>query len=231
VNGRQYALAALANEPSAPRPGITVIGMARSGEQIGIEVPLAETSRANVTGTLTVEMQSSTRDDAVLFPTSGKKTLTFEVREGYAKGRFGTSERTVVQTGTTAGTLVIKVELGGYSEQLTMVIAPEVVRVDSGRGSREGRNLVVQLNAFDNTRTLSRLGYTFYDSKGAAINSSPIVPDIAADFRRYFETSTLGGTFAVKAVFPVTGDPGQVTAVEVELKNDTGVSRTGRLTF
>jgi hypothetical protein len=89
----------------------------------------------------------------------------------------------------------------------------------------------VQLNAFDNTRTLSRIGYTFYDSKGGAINANPIVPDIAAEFRNYFASTTLGGSFAVKAVFPVTGDPAQVTAVEVELKNDSGVARTGRLTF
>jgi hypothetical protein len=112
-----------------------------------------------------------------------------------------------------------------------MVIAPEAPRADTGRALRESRNLVVHLTGFDNTRTLSRLGYTFYDANGSVINANPIVPDIAAEFRRYFETSTMGGTFAVRAVFPVTGDPAQVSAVEVELKNDSGTSRTGRLRF
>ncbi|HET8548365.1 MAG TPA: choice-of-anchor D domain-containing protein [Bryobacteraceae bacterium] len=231
IDGRQYRLAVLANEPKAPRPAIAINGTVRSGEQIAIEVPLAETSRANATGTLTVELRAPTRDDAVVFTASGRKTISFEVREGDRKAQFGSGERTLLQTGTTAGTLVVKGELGGYTEQFTMVIAPEIVRVDSGRATREGRNLVVQLNAFDNTRTLSRLAYTFYDAKGAAINANPVVPDVTADFRRYFDGSTLGGAFGVKAVFPVTGDPAQVSAVEVELKNDTGVTRTGRLAF
>ena len=231
INGRQYTLAALVNEPKAPRPAITVAGTLRSAEQIAVEVPLAEASRAILTGTLTVETAGATRDDAVLFAASGKKTIGFEVREGYRKGQFGGSERAVLQTGTSAGTLILKVELGGYSEQLTIVIAPEAPRTDSARAAREGRNLVVQLTGFDNTRTLSRLGYTFYDAKGSAINASPIVPDVTAEFRRYFDGSTLGGMFGVKAVFPVTGDPAQVSAVEVELRNDSGASRTGRLQF
>jgi len=48
--------------------------------------------------------------------------------------------------------------------------------------------------------------------------------DVAADFRRFFESSDAGGMFQMRAAFPVTGGA-EVAGVEIELVNPSGGSK------
>jgi hypothetical protein len=56
-----------------------------------------------------------------------------------------------------------------------------------------------------------------------------IVVDAASEFRRYFETSSVGGLFELRAAFPVTGDAASIAELEVEITNALGVARSGRV--
>ena len=114
------------------------------------------------------------------------------------------SNRRHFQTGTTAGDLVITAELGGYSDQATIGIAPAAVHVDSGSALRGASTLVVEMSGFDNTRTVSQMVFTFYDGGGAPLPAAPIRVDVSADFRHWFEQSTAGRD--VRAQGHLSGD-------------------------
>jgi hypothetical protein len=231
LNGRTFVLSALAVEPKPPRPLIRLdSAAATSAQQIKLSVLLSETSKANGTGTLKINMTGA-KDDALIFVSAGKPAIDFEIREGDQQARFGAKSETLLQTGTTAGTITITADIAGYTDQASIVIPPTPVRVDSGSVVREGTNLVLTANGFDNTRTLGQLAFTFYDSKGALLTASPIRLDAAADFKRFFDSSTLGGMFSLRAVFPVSGDGARIAGVEIEFQNTSGVTRSDKLRF
>lgn len=222
-------------EPPLPRPVLVLASaVLRSGEQGRVAVQLAEASRANGKGQLRLELKTAApvkdNDAAVQF-VSGGRTASFSVVEGASSVTFdkGGSSGLVFQTGTTAGTLEIVVELGGYSERVAISIAAEPIRVDRVTVSRGSSSLDVQISAFDNTRTAGELTFTFFGPGGQAL--APVRVNAAADFARWWENSTLGGTFAMRASFPVTGDVSLIRAVEIELRNASGTVKTDRLSF
>ena len=75
------------------------------------------------------------------------------------------------------------------------------------------------------------LAFTFFDSAGRTIQPGVLRVDASADFKRYFQSGAAGGMFALRATFPVSGDATQVAAVEVEITNSAGITRTQRLPF
>jgi hypothetical protein len=75
------------------------------------------------------------------------------------------------------------------------------------------------------------MAFTFFDTSGRQIQPGAIRVEAAADFRRYFTASTLGGIFSVRAQFPVTGDASAISGVEVEVVNASGTTRTQRIRF
>jgi hypothetical protein len=232
IDNRAFSLTAFAVEPKAPRPVLSLSSVVlTSGQQVQAQIALSEKSRANVTGQLTLANKSGARDDALLFTSSGKPSLTFDIHEGDTEVHFGSSLQATFQTGATAGDLVVTAELGGYTDQATIGIAPANVHVDSAAALRGNSTLVVEISGFDNTRTVSNIGFTFYDRNGEPFGGMPIRVDVSADFKRWFDQSTLGGMFALKATFPVTGDPAQVSAVQVEWQNTVGSNTTEKLRF
>lgn len=232
IDNRSFPLTAFAAEPKPPRPTLrlssAVIG---SAQQVQVEVLLSEASRAIVTGQVSLELQGGAKDDALLFINSGKPSLDFGVHVGDTQVTFNSATYATFQTGTTAGTLVVKVEMGGYTDQATIEIAPAVVTLDSARATRESSGLVVQMTGFDNTRSFSQMVFTFYGSNGNPLASAPVRVEVTNDFRNYYATSTLGGAFALKAVFPVTGNATEVSGVELEMQNSAGITHSERLRF
>jgi hypothetical protein len=107
--------------------------------------------------------------------------------------------------------------------------APAPVAISDNKASRTSGSQTIQLTGFDNTRTAGPLAFTFYDRTGSAIPPAPIAD--TADFQAFFQTSDLGGLFALAAIFPVNGDTTQITAVEVQFRNAAGTSTTPRTNF
>ena len=95
---------------------------------------------------------------------------------------------------------------------------------------RSPGSVEVDLTGFDNTRSAGVLSFTFYDASGNAIAPGAIRADSTAGFASYFQGAT-GGTFLLKAVFPVNGDPNQVKSFDAAVTNSSGTATTARTVF
>jgi hypothetical protein len=229
IDGRTYRLTGAANEPPFPKPAIVVdLPNPTSGQQGRVSVRFGQASRAIGSGKLSIEFRPSVNavldDEAVKF-LRGDRTGTFRVEEGT---EAPVSELTF-QTGTTAGTIVFTAEVGGWSVNTSVEIAPERVRIDKTRAVRNASMLEIEITGYDNNHAPGQLSFTFYNSKGAVVQPGAITVDSSPEFRKYFEKSTLGGAFTLKAVFPVAGQIADIASVEVELVNPAGATRSGKV--
>lgn len=185
-----------------------------------------------VTGVLTLAFQAngSHSDPTILFVRSGSKSIGFTVAQGETRATFSGGEtETALQTGTTAGTITLRIV--SNSDTLSIAIPATPVVVDMARGTRTSSGLDIELTGFDNTRSVSQLRFQFFDRNGRAIGSGPVSVDAGANFRSFFEASALGGLFSLRASFPVSGDASQIAGAEVELVNSAGSTRSQRIQF
>ena len=235
VDQRSFQLTGHGFDPPLPAASLAFDSATlASARQAKVSIPLAAPSKVSGTGTLTLEFQSGvpgvTDDPAVHFISGGRKA-TITVNIGDTVAHFGTQSDMTFQTGTTAGTLVFALQLPGETNQASMVVMPTAVSLDSSSGVRRTSDVDVSLTGFDNTRSISTLAFTFFDSKGGTIQPGTLRVDASADFQRYFQAGSAGGMFALLATFPVSGDATKVVGVEVEITNSAGVTRTQRLAF
>ena len=80
-------------------------------------------------GTLTLEFEPLAKgasDAAIQLGVVGR-SLPFTIAAGDTQVRFGDLAAVTFQTGTTAGTISVAVELGGVTDRKTIAIAPEPV--------------------------------------------------------------------------------------------------------
>ncbi len=237
IGARNYGLTGTGLAPDLPNPQVTIdLSQARSAQQGTVLVTLDRAATSSGSGTLTLVFQpavAGTADPAILFAAGGS-TATFTFDAGDTEGRFGGQSSEAFQTGTTAGTLVFTAQLGGASsaqiahQTVTILAAP--VGVTAAVATRSGANVVVQLSGFDNTRTAAALTFKFFDTAG-----NPIAGSIPADggpaFEAYFGGTDTGGSFLLRAVFPVTGDPAQITSFQANVANQAGITTTARTPF
>jgi hypothetical protein len=236
IDQRSYRITGAATEPPMLRPSVVIESIpTASAQQARVAVRFPAPSRASGPGRLRIDFEPAAtardNDTAILFAASGSRTIAFTVSEGDSAARFGNAFDTVFQTGTTAGTIVLTAETGGYTEQARVTIGAAPVRLDAVRATRSGNMLEVIANGYDNTHAGSTLAFMFYDSSGRAVTAEPVRADASADFRRYFESATLGGAFSLRAVFPVAGDAWLVSGVELEVTNPAGTTRSERIRF
>ncbi|MDW8129955.1 MAG: choice-of-anchor D domain-containing protein [Bryobacterales bacterium] len=236
MNGRVFSLFGTATEAPLPRPQILLDpGSARSGQQMRVRVRLAEKARSAGQGELRIRFEPAQAgwpdDPAIGFVSPGGRSVRFAIEAGTDAARFDGRDEIVLQTGTTAGRLTLEAQLGPHVEQATVTLAPLPVVVDTVRVERRTAGLEVYLAGFDNMRSVSQIAFAFYGTGGQLLEPGAITVDATAEFRRYFESAGLGGLFALRAAFPVTGDVSRVAAVEIEIRNSAGSARTSRVTF
>jgi len=215
--------------PSLPNPGLSITPSQILSDQPGaVTVTLDATSQTSGSGTLTLAFQpaSGLADDAAIVFASGGRTVTFTVSTGDTQGPTAP-----FQTGTTAGTLTFTVTLGGVTAQQAITIVPATVGTTTVEGTRSTASVQVQVTGFDNTHSAGLLTFTFFDASGNTIAPGAISANATAAFASYFQSSSLGGVFLLTAVFPVTGDPSQVGAFQVQIANSAGTAQTARTTF
>ncbi len=236
VDDRAFILEGVAYDPPLPKPEIRLepetLESARQGK---VRITLPSPAPASGAGELQIELQPSVQpageDAAILFVNGKGRSIPFTVREGETSARFGAEDAAVFQTGTTAGTLVFTARLGAHTVRHSVQIPAAPVVIDSAAGRRTARELEIEIRGFDNSRSVSQTTFNFYDTQGRLLPGQPIRADVAAAFRSYFESSTVGGMFALTARFPVSGDASLVGAVEVEFTSAPGPSAKRRIPF
>lgn len=232
--------------PVFPTPSIQIsLATPASAQQGSLSVTLASASASSGTGALTLSFQPSiagvTDDPSITF-VDGTRSAAFTVAEGASTGQFANGPSVQFSTGTTAGTITFAATLGADTAMQTVTIPSAEVGIDAAVAARNvacassvlyctTTNVQIQINGWDNTRTISQIVFTFYDSSGAAISPGGIAVDVSSAFDQYFAGSTLGGVFGVSALFPVNGNSDLVVAFEAQLLNSTGTAQTQTVSF
>jgi hypothetical protein len=229
VDSRTYKLTGAANEPPMPKPTIVVdLPEAASAQQGRVSVRFGEGSRAVGAGKLTMQFRPAagvaSDDEAVRFMRGSSRLASFEVTEGAV---LPLPELTF-QTGTTAGTIVFVAEVGGWTVTSTVEIAPQKVHIEKSRLVKNGSMLEVEITGFDNTRSVDALVFSFYTAAGAVVQPGSLRVSSGGDFQKYFVASTAGGSFTLKAVFPVAGLIAEIASAEVSLTNSAGERVSGK---
>jgi len=232
--------------PIFPAPSIEVtLGAVASAQQGSISVGLASGSVSSGGGTVTLTFQSAVAgvlDDPSVTFADGTRSTAFTVAEGATEGQFSGAGFVSFGTGTTAGTLVFTVTLGANTAQKSILIPAADIGIDAAVPARNvacdptlvycaATNIELQINGWDNTRSVSQIAFTFFNSAGTQIAPGKITVDAATAFGQYFTSSGLAGVFGLDALFPITGDSSQVVAALVELTNTVGTVQSAQITF
>ncbi len=204
-----------------------------SAAQVQVSVQLASAAQSTAAGQLQLDFQPAnglSDDPAIQFLSNGKRVVNLNVNPGDSAATFDSAASCTFQTGTTAGTITFTLTLGGATEQTTVAIPPQQVSLDTMTAVQTANEVLVSLDGFDNTHATSMLAFTFYDAGGKVISPGLISVDAAGAFGVYFSSyPQVGGTFALQAAFPVSGDITEVSGVEVEVTNPQGAYTTARL--
>jgi hypothetical protein len=200
-----------------------------NGQQLRIRLEFDEPAAVPVSGTLRATFTGAVDDPAILFP-NGRREIPFQVPAGSSAASFDGSPETILQTGTTAGSLRLEAITPSSLAVETYNFAPAIVAIDSSSARRNGSTLEIDLTGFDNTRAAGSLNFRFFDRSGNPIGGV-ITSNIPEIFRSYFDRSPLGGVFRLRAAFPVAGDATIVGSVLVEIANGVGRTELPRLNF
>jgi len=217
---------------AAPLPTATIVfasTVAASAQQNSLTISLASASQVSGTGTLTMSFQSSvtgvTDDPAIQFLSGPLRQASVSISPGAATASIGGQPSIGFQTGTTAGIITFTLTLnGGAPQQATLNIAPSPIILDNFTAVRQYGSLGVAFGGFDNTYSASQISFTFYDLKGLALAQGTINVDAASEFQQYFSSTQAGGSFALLATFPVSGDTTQIGFVMATITNSAGTT-------
>lgn len=235
VEDRIFPLEGVSTEPAPPRPSITIqTSGIESGKQIRIAVTFGEASRAEAKGQLRFEFQPSMAgpdDAAIVFLPVNRRSMEFQVRTGDKAALFGGQNEVVLQTGTTAGTLRFTAEMSGYKVETAATIAPAPAVLDKLSAFKTTSSLDLTMTGFDNTRSISEMSFTFYDTNGVVVQPGAIRSQVSQLFQDYFRNTAVGGLFSMRAIFPANAPTQSIRYVEVEVTNAAGVAKTQRIEF
>ena len=227
---RRFNIIASVFRPQLAPPQILLGNvLPRNGQQLKIRLQLEQPALGPGSGTLRATFTGVTEDAAILFP-NGTREVRFDVAAGSQEATFDGVPETVLQTGTTVGTLRLDAttETGTATWSYRFDRGPVVV--DEAVARRNGSNLEIDITGFDNTREVGSLNFRFFDRAGAPLGG--VITTTPGDqFRTYFAQSNLGGVFKLRAVFPVTGDATIVGSVLIEIANPVGRTDVQRLSF
>ena len=236
IDQRVFNLKGLGTISPLPKGTIVISSSAAaSGQQVNVSVTLASASQSAGSGTLNMQFQPANGmpdDAAVEFLSGPKRNATVTISPGESIGRFNGQTNFAFQTGTTAGTIVLTLTLPNSSDQFTLTIVPATVNFSTTSGVHRIDAVDLNIAGFDNSHSVSQLGFTFYDTTGQAIPPGLIRVDATGEFKSYFMANpAYGGLFTMLATFPVTGDSSKIAAVDVQVSNTAGVATTQRITI
>ncbi|OYW08167.1 MAG: hypothetical protein B7X34_09240 [Acidobacteriia bacterium 12-62-4] len=225
IAGRTFELRVTGTLPRLSEARIvTDAANVTSGQQVRLRIEFAEAARSNATGTL--ELEFSGEDPAVRLSTG--RVASFLVSAGSNVARFGEEDEIMLQTGTVAGLIRLRVKTPGSEVRREFQTVLQPVAIDEAKATREGSTIVVALSGFDNSRGASSMNFQFADKAGNPLGGVfSVTPE--NEWKSYYQTSGLGGVFRLRAVFPVAGDASLVGSVTVAIANAVGRTEVGKL--
>ena len=239
IRGLVYNLAGEGFAAPLPQPSLQLSSNAdQSSTQAQVSIPLSATANSTDSGTLTLTFQPAGNlpdDPNIDFPaTGGTRTMNVQVSSGDTAVHFqaGDPNTATFQTGTTAGTITLTLNLivSGLTATASRVIAPAPVSLDLSTAVPATDSILVTLAGFDNTHAASSVAFTFYNTAGKTIPPGEIQSNITSAFANYYKANPqAGGVFNLQATFPVTGDITQVGSVQIQFTNPAGVTSTASL--
>jgi hypothetical protein len=222
VGDRIFSLSATAFDPPPPKPVLAIeLGQPASAQQGRLVVNFDRPSTVFATGVATLEFRGSA-DPTVTFA-NGQRQAAFTLAPGDTRAKIP------FQTGTTAGTLLFAVQLGDGSDALSVQIPTFPPALGAVQATRSAGSIQVRITGYDNTHSVSQLAFAFFDETGKELILGGIPVDLSGEFARYFGESDAGGTFLLRANFPVTGNALQIAAVEVAATDLIGTTRSARV--
>lgn len=238
AGGRSYSFEARVVEFTLPKATLEPSsGEAQPAASIRVALRLAQAAQADYSGTLRVAFQSAvagvTTDPAVVLLPGQKPAVAFKVRAGATGAEFEDGSDTVqLQTGTTAGVITLSAVVDQQQLSQTLRVAPAPPGLVSGKAAFSTTSAEVTLTGFDNTRTASRVAFTFRLKSGEVAAPGRIEADVGGLFKSYFtDNAAAAGTFRLRASFPVSGSAELLDSVEIEMTNSSGAIRTTPLRF
>lgn len=230
--GRPYTLSASVNPPPPPKL-ISETALWQSGQEARLRLETAEPAPLDLQGRVVLLFEPAAglpEDTAIQFVPLGQRFADFRIPAGQTHAQFGTLDTLRVQTGSTAGRIVIRTTLGDLFDEQRFLLEPQAAGIVSVRAVRADLQAEVRITAWDNSRTLAKLAFVFYDRQGRAVSPGRIEADAAAVFREYFAgRGNRGGGFQLRVQFPVTGAAAEIAHVDAELQNGQGVRKLERV--
>ncbi len=238
IDARTFRLQGFAVSPDIP-DAIVEAGsnVSASAKQIPVRIRLAAPAPVAVTGVVTVEFQSAVDgypdDPAIQMVPAASRTAAITIARGETEARWGRdlAAQGVLQTGTTAGDILVRVKIGESTREARVTVPRSAPVLDTVTIARGPTGIEVSTDGFDNARSISEVRYSFFDGTGARIGE-PLAVAMGDQFTRFFGASTLGGLFRLGARIPVlAGDALGVVGLELEVRNAVGAASTGRVRF
>lgn len=211
-----------------PTPSIELLDEVGPARQVRFRVKLSEAARTNLTAAVSVSFVPDAGlpdDTAVMLLPNSVRTVPVTISEGSTA-----TEELLVQTGTTAGLIQLRVTVGNRTTQTSFRIAPAAVVLQSLKASVASANAEIILTGYDTVRSASKLAFTFYLRSGQTAAPGRIEVDVGQQFSDYYRAVS-GSAFRLRAHFPVSGTHTELDSVEVEIFNSAGRTTTGRLRF
>jgi hypothetical protein len=237
IETRSYVLTGAAFAAPLPAPVLQFdSGAIQSAQQRRLTMALPSAASAAASGLVTLAFLPDTTlvadDPAVVFLTTGTRTLPFSISQGSTQISINGQASAMFQTGTTSGR--IRFTLTGIStvgdSTTTLTVPATTIALDTATATKRTGELDVQLIGFDNTYSAGAMTFTFFDTSGNALLPGAIHADFTQTFRTFFMTTLAGSAFQVRVSFPVSGDASGIASVDVQLTNSAGV-QTQHLLF
>lgn len=228
VEQRSFPLEVQVHDFPPPTPSFVWMDTASPARQMKFRIRLSEAARAAVTGALTVTFTPDSGlpdDSAVMLLPISARSQPVSFAEGAAE-----SGELVLQTGSTAGVIRMRIAIGPKAAEESVRISPMPVVLTQAKASVASANAQVTLTGFDTARSASKLSFTFYLKSGQPAAPGRIDVDVKGAFADYYKTIS-GSVFSLRAHFPVSGTYTELDSVEVEVLNASGSTSTGRLRF
>ncbi|HEY4359633.1 MAG TPA: hypothetical protein VGN17_01630 [Bryobacteraceae bacterium] len=238
LDARSFPLTGTGLNPLLPTPMLLFDNPApQSGQQITLTMRLPAASPIAASGSVSLSFQpdvgQNIGDTAVVFVATGARSVPYTIKPGDTQAQLGGQAGAVFQTGTTSGrmTFTVSGNVPIASDPTTFLVLPPVpMAVENATATRQAGSLDVQVWGFDNTYSAGSMSFTFYDLAGNRVG--PVPANFTSDFHAYFGSAPgTGSTFQMRVTFPVTGDSGQISAVDVQLANSVGTTSITQLQF